>query len=174
MARRIHTQFPQVPLISSTQLKGLMDDPHRASSLCIVDTRTPEEVAVSIIPGSMTAEQYEAQREAQAGKTVVCYCTVGYRSSAYALKLKEKGVEAKNLEGGIVRWAQKRHSLVTPPSSADGSSSGSSPGGQETKRIHVFAKPWALQPDDYEAVMFKNPVLSGLRRVLPSWLGGKK
>lgn len=31
---------------------------------------------------------------------------VGYRSSSYASKLRQQGLEAKNLEGSIVRWVR--------------------------------------------------------------------
>lgn len=34
--------------------------------------------------------------------------------------------------------------------------------------------PPAPQPDDYEAVMFKRPLLAGVRSLLPSWLGGPR
>lgn len=34
--------------------------------------------------------------------------------------------------------------------------------------------PPPVQPDDYEAVFFKNPFLAGLRSLLPRWLGGRK
>jgi len=66
------------------------------------------QVEVSVIPGSITAEEYESRKAGDlAGKMVVCYCTVGYRSSSYAVKLRGQGVEAKNLEGGIVRWVRR-------------------------------------------------------------------
>jgi rhodanese-related sulfurtransferase len=64
------------------------------------------QVAVSMIPGSLTAAEFEARKNDLKDKTVVCYCTVGYRSSAYAAKLRSAGIEAKNLEGGIVRWVR--------------------------------------------------------------------
>lgn len=166
MAKRISRHFPQVPLISSTELRRLLDTggPGLPQAV-VVDCRTPEEAAVSMIPGSLTQEEFEARRGDMAGKTVVCYCTVGYRSSSLAAKLRGQGLEAKNLEGGIVRWAQKRYPLVARDSE-----------GKEvdTKRVHVYAKPWALQPEDYEAVMFSSPFVSWLRRLLPPWLGGKK
>lgn len=65
-----------------------------------------------MIPGSLTQEEFERRRGEMAGKTVVCYCTVGYRSSSLAAKLRGQGLEAKNLEGGIVRWVRR----LTPPS----------------------------------------------------------
>ena len=65
--------------------------------------------------------------------------------------------------------SQKHYPLVVR--AADGTE-------QDTKRIHVFGKQWALQPDDYEPVMFKSPFvflgLNSLRKLLPTWLGGKK
>lgn len=63
---------------------------------------------VSRLPGSLSAAEFEAQRADFEGKTVVCYCTVGYRSSAYAAKLRQQGWEAKNLEGGVIRWVSDR------------------------------------------------------------------
>ncbi|EFN53224.1 hypothetical protein CHLNCDRAFT_13814, partial [Chlorella variabilis] len=100
----------------------------------VLDVRKPEEVQVSMIPGSITVDEFEKQKGELKNKTVVCYCTVGYRSSAHAAKLKAQGYDAKNLEGGIVRWAQKRYPLIARSS------------GEETKRIHVYGKDWALQP----------------------------
>ena len=205
----------------------------------------PVQVEVSRIPSSLTAAQFEARKTEllAVGKTeVVVYCTVGYRSSAYAAKLREQGFDAKNLEGSIVRWvsepepglrrgaalrsrapawrpclplslprfciwglcnlqltgaaasclptaappcpsptscqAQKRYPLVTGGGGGGGGggSDGSAEQERETKRLHVYGKQWALQPEDYEAVMFKHPFLSsaikGLRQKLPGWLGG--
>lgn len=172
MAQGISKHFPQVPLMSCSALKGLLDDPRRAADVTVVDVRLPEEVEVSRIPGSLTTAQFEAQKAellAAGKKEVVAYCTIGYRSSAYAAKLREQGFDAKNLEGSIVRWAQKRYPLVAGGGSGDSAE-------QETKRVHVYGKQWALQPEDYEAVMFKHPFLSsaikGLRQKLPGWLGG--
>ena len=71
---------------------------------------------VSRIPGSLTTAQFEAQKAellAAGKKEVVAYCTIGYRSSAYAAKLREQGFDAKNLEGSIVRW-------VSGPRAAEG------------------------------------------------------
>ncbi|KAL4435940.1 hypothetical protein ABPG77_000702 [Micractinium sp. CCAP 211/92] len=152
MAQRIGKHFPQVPSISSTELRRIHDTGAPGlPQVVVVDCRTPEETAVSMIPGSLTQAEFEARRGEMAGKTVVCYCTVGYRSSSLAAKLRGQGLEAKNLEGGIVRWAQKRYPLVAR--NGEGKE-------EDTKRIHVYAKPWALQPDDYEAVMFASPFVS--------------
>lgn len=93
-------------MISSSALKRRMDDPLLSGSLCLVDVRMPEEQQVSMLPGSLTAAEFDARREELKGRTVVCYCTVGYRSSSHASKLRQQGVDAKNLEGGIIRWVR--------------------------------------------------------------------
>ena len=53
--------------------------------------------------------------------TVICYCSVGYRSSGMAQKLSEQlekegiqGIEVYNLEGSIFKWANERHPLEDP------------------------------------------------------------
>ena len=61
--------------------------------------------------------------------------------------------------------AQKRYPLVRPPSAGEAA-------GQATTRVHVYSKQFALQPEEYEPVVFKNPLFSWLRRALPPWAGG--
>ncbi|KAI3436139.1 hypothetical protein D9Q98_002196 [Chlorella vulgaris] len=159
LAKKIARHFPTVPVTNCTALR------RDALDVTVVDVRQPDEVAVSMIPGSLTAAEFEARKNDLKDKTVVCYCTVGYRSSAYAAKLRSAGIEAKNLEGGIVRWSQKGLPLVTRK---DGGEE------QETKRIHVYGPTWALQPDDYEPVMFKSAFVATLKSFLPKWGGRKK
>ena len=65
----------------------------------------------------------------------------------------------------ICAQAQKRLLLVARDASG---------AAQPVKRIHVYGKPWALAPDDYEMVKFSKPFLSKLCGLLPSWLGGRK
>ncbi len=50
----------------------------------LVDARTEKEFAVSVIPGAIPAKQYEQNHEEFQGRTVICYCTSGYRSEQYA------------------------------------------------------------------------------------------
>lgn len=38
---------------------------------------------------------------------------MGYRSSAYAAKLQQQGFEAKNLEGGCMRWVSEISSYAS-------------------------------------------------------------
>lgn len=53
---------------------------HDPLGIVLVDVRSQAEQAVSVIPGAITAQQYEVGTDRYAGKTVVPYCTVGGRS----------------------------------------------------------------------------------------------
>ena len=140
----------------------------QASSVVVVDVRTPEEVGVSTIPGNtIPAADLTQERKAElrgAGALVVPFCTVGYRSAQYCRQLQAEGLRARNLEGSILAWTQEGYELVNGPAQ------------EATARVHVFGKQWALQGEGYEPVMFKQPMVplavSTVRGVLPAWLGG--
>jgi len=104
----------------------------------LVDVRAKAEYEVSIIPGAITASQFEADREKYQGRTVICYCTVGYRSEFYARKLIENGVAAKNFRGSILEWCEAQYPLETLE-------------GQPTKRVHTYNSSYHVPPE-YVAV----------------------
>ena len=76
-----------------------------------------------------------------------------------AAALRNRGVDARNLSGGILGWTQKGYDLQTPQ-------------GDPTHRVHVFSSEWELQADDYEPVAFARPGLTIVRSMLPTWMGG--
>ena len=123
--------FEGVPEVRVSELSGLTDP-------VFVDIRTPEEQAVSMIPGALTEAQFDAQREALAGRPVVAYCTIGARSGEWAKAKREDGVEALNLVGSILAWTHAGKPLKAPD-------------GTETKRVHVYGSTWNLVADGYEA-----------------------
>lgn len=105
----------------------------------IVDARSQRERRVSIIAGSLSIEEFEAQIEEHKNKHILVYCTIGCRSGAYAQKLRAKGLEAFNLWGGVLAWTQDDRTFATPD-------------GQPTRRLHVHGGQWAVLPPSYEAV----------------------
>lgn len=127
--------FPEVPTVTARQLA----DQLAAGDVVVVDVREPEEQQVSMIPGAITKEEFEAHAEELRGREVVTYCTIGYRSGLYAQRLREEGWDARNLEGSILAWTLAGESLVGPD-------------GEPTKRVHVYGKTWALAADGYEQV----------------------
>lgn len=100
---------------------------------------------MSTIPGAISRAEFEARDRASLGAdtTVVAFCTIGARSGTYTKQLRQQGVKAFNLRGCILAWANEGQPLVT---------CGAPPGREPTptRRLHVFAKSWALAPPDYE------------------------
>ena len=102
-----------------------------------------------ICPGAITQSEFEAlDPSAYAGKTLVPYCTIGYRSGEYARKLMKRGGRGEGctvLNGaGVVEWTHSSggESLVTGPASAP----------TQTKQVHVFGPKWDLLREDYTSV----------------------
>ncbi len=126
--------FSEVPEITAEQLLGRLAE----ENLVIVDARSPQEQAVSMLPGAVTAEQFEADREAYQGRPVVTYCTIGHRSGLFAQQLLAQGCDVSNLKGAILSWTHAGGELVD----ANGS----------TKRVHVHSPKMNLIAEGYEPV----------------------
>jgi sodium/bile acid cotransporter 7 len=131
---RSRGRFSGVPEVSAAELAGLQ----ASRPILLVDVRNPEERAVSIIPGAITAEELEERWNEALTRPVVTYCTIGHRSGIAARKLRERGVDAYNLAGAILAWTHHGGELVD----AEG----------PTRRVHVGGPKWALQADGYEPV----------------------
>jgi sodium/bile acid cotransporter 7 len=129
--RAYAAEFPAVP---ETTVAELVD---RREDIVLVDAREAEEQAVSVIPGAVP--QADLDVASLQGRRVVVYCTIGYRSGLAAKTLRERGVEASNLKGGVLLWTHAGQELV-----------GAS--GQPTRRVHVYGSKWDLAADGYEAV----------------------
>jgi sodium/bile acid cotransporter 7 len=126
--------FPGVPALSPDEFRALREE----KDVVLVDTREPEETGVSMLPGALTKEQFEQNMDAYRDRTVVTYCTIGYRSGLYAKRLKEKGLRARNLKGSILAWVHAGGKVVDEKG--------------ETRRVHVYGPKWNLLPDGYEPV----------------------
>lgn len=108
--------------------------------MVIIDTRQPAEYAVSHLPGAKRVDPGSGLEAALAtagdvsGKTVVFYCTVGYRSSTLATRMQNalKAAGAKtigNLRGGVLGWHNKGLPLVDDKG--------------ETSFVHPYSNAWA-------------------------------
>ncbi len=128
-------EFPEVRDIEAAELHR---DLAGASPPVLVDVRTDEERAVSIIPGALSRQEFEARREELSGRPVVTYCTIGYRSGLYADELASQGWDVHNLRGSILSWTHEGGELE----SAEG----------PTRRVHVYGRRWNLVADGFEAV----------------------
>ena len=110
-----------------------------AEDLVLVDVREPKERAVSIIPGSISKEEFESNKDAYLDKRIVVHCTIGYRSGIYTKGLAAEGIEARNLVGSILSWTHAGGEVVTLD-------------GAKTNRVHVYGSQWDLLAEGFEAV----------------------
>lgn len=127
--------FPEADEVDVVKLIELLQ--HK--DCVLVDVRTEAERQVSIIPGAISAAEFERTIKDQTGKTVVCYCTIGYRSAQYAQTMKQRGMSIASFNGSIIAWCQAGQKVTTP-------------NGRDTRRVHVYGPKWNLLPPEYQAV----------------------
>ncbi|MEM0927647.1 MAG: rhodanese-like domain-containing protein [Planctomycetota bacterium] len=108
------------------------------SDFVVVDVRSDQEVAVSMIPGAILKKDFEMNRKQYRGKTVIPYCLVGGRSSAYAKKLVADDFAVKNYKESILGWIGGGLPLQTLD-------------GKPTKRVHVASSRYKV-PTGYTRV----------------------
>jgi rhodanese-related sulfurtransferase len=114
--------LPTVRHISADKLEALIDNDN--DELLILDTRPRAEYNVSRIKGAlqldpdMNPEYLSANiGSAALGKTVIVYCSVGWRSSRAAKRLNQSliasgATSVANLEGGLFGWHNESRPVV--------------------------------------------------------------
>lgn len=122
MILTVRHRFPGVQQISTTNLAAWLADSARPQPQ-LLDVRQPAEYAVSHLAGAIRISPDSNVAEALARinphRTVVVYCSVGYRSSQLARRLQRAGfTNVMNLEGSIFAWANEGRPLVANGHSA--------------------------------------------------------
>ena len=135
MVARYQGKFDDVPGVDAATLRSALD----AGDVVLVDVRTAEEQAVSMIAGAISSEEFERRLDEFEGAAVTTYCTIGQRSGDYARKLRRNGWQASNFDGSVLAWTHAGGELVDAE-------------GQPTRRVHVFGERWNLAADGYEPV----------------------
>lgn len=112
----LHQRYPSVRRISTADLAKWLEDPARPQPL-LLDVRAADEFAVSHLPGARRVEPGGDVRKTVTGvennAPIVTYCSVGYRSSAYAERLREAGFNnVQELDGSIFKWANEGRPVV--------------------------------------------------------------
>lgn len=114
--QEIREKFPGVKQFSTGDLAAWLADGKRAKPV-LLDVREADEWKVSHLAGAKNTPAGTKPEEALAGVAkdapVVVYCSVGYRSSAFAEKLQKAGwTNVVNLEGSIFQWANEGRPVV--------------------------------------------------------------
>ncbi len=129
--------FPAVRDISPRDARTAFDE----GRVIFVDTRQPEEMSVSMLPGAVSSDEYLRHSERYADKTAVAYCTISYRSGLFARDQAEQGLAMVNLKGGILAWILEGGPVVDAA-------------GNPTRSVHVYGDKWDLATDSWESVKF--------------------
>lgn len=113
MKKLVRTRFPNVPQTSTQELATFMSE--RRTPL-LLDVRTKAEFDISHLPGARRVDPDAKAADVlpllDGNRPVVAYCSVGYRSSALADRLRKAGVaQVSNLEGSIFQWANEGRPL---------------------------------------------------------------
>ena len=129
---KIRSEFPDVRRITTAELAAWINDAGRPAPR-LLDVRTRAEFDVSHLRDAKHVEP-DAAAAAVGGRKdqpIVTYCSVGYRSGAFAKKLGDAGyTNVTNLEGSIFRWANEGRALVAS--------------GLPTDKVHPYNRTWGL------------------------------
>ncbi|XP_032071390.1 adenylyltransferase and sulfurtransferase MOCS3-like [Thamnophis elegans] len=152
----IEERFPGVESIPTQTLQQWMED--KPGELLLLDTRSPAEFEVSHLPEAILVppetdavkEIFKAwfQQENEGyHRHIVCYCTVGYRSSMTAQLLRDylccetnqhfiTSSMIYNLQGGLVKWASEKRWMVDQYN-------------KPSSKMHPYNEVWAklLEPE---------------------------
>ena len=120
-----------VPLIRPSTLDSL----RQARPMVLLDTRTPEEYAVSHLPNARFVNydtfSAAALNDIARDTEVVVYCAVGYRSERVGEQLQKAGYQrVRNLYGGIFEWKNQGYDIINPH-------------GQPTDSVHTYNRRWS-------------------------------
>jgi len=123
--------FPSVSQVGTATLAEWFQQSN--PSLLLVDVRSPQEFAVSHLPGAVnlqTAAQIAAAVNERKPARTVLYCSVGFRSSRLAQALMQQGLrDVMNLEGSIFQWINEGRAVYQ--------------GEREVHKVHPYGKRWA-------------------------------
>ena len=137
MYARYKSAFPEVKDISVKQAVELQEQ----GRVVFVDIREPAEMAVSMLPGAVSRQDFLSHRDRYQDKTAVGYCTISYRSGLFAREMAAQGIAVINLRGGLLAWILEGGAVYDES-------------GRPVKRVHVYDDRWDYAPDDYESVKF--------------------
>ncbi|MCY3819382.1 MAG: rhodanese-like domain-containing protein [Gammaproteobacteria bacterium] len=92
--RLVRQAFPNVPQMSTQQLAAMRAD-DTGPDIVLLDARSEAEFDVSHLAGAVLASNtrmaLDVLESSDPARTVVVYCSVGYRSSGLAEKLRARG-----------------------------------------------------------------------------------
>ncbi|MDQ6913571.1 MAG: rhodanese-like domain-containing protein [Verrucomicrobiota bacterium] len=134
---KVRHDFPTVRRLTPNELSQWLGDKNRTPPV-LLDVRTTAEFEVSQIHGAQRVDPEARASEIKLPKDqpIVTYCSVGYRSGAFAKKLQEAGyTNVQNLSGSIFQWANEGRPLERD--------------GRHVEQVHPYNSSWSklLKPE---------------------------
>jgi len=112
------------PVLTQSQLEEMIAADESADVL-LIDSRSEQEYRVSHLPGAVLWADFKSgsppervMEHARAGRPVVFYCSIGYRSGMAASRVAQLAKpqwQIFNLKGGIFQWANEDRPLDGGP-----------------------------------------------------------
>lgn len=132
LRRWLAWEFRDVKNLSTSDLAKALQQP-KGKRPTLLDVRKLEEYNVSHLPGARhvapNTTPKELEKHYSKDQFLVVYCSVGYRSSKLAQRMKKAGFQnVYNLEGSIFQWANEDRPLVQ--------------GDKPTQTVHPFNSLW--------------------------------
>lgn len=129
---KIRREFPDVERITTAELAAWLNDESRPAPL-LLDVRTRAEYDVSHLNNAQHVEPDSSAAVVKRAKDqpIVTYCSVGYRSSGFARKLRAAGfTNVRNLQGSIFAWANEGRPIFR--------------GRERVEKVHPYNRTWGL------------------------------
>lgn len=102
----------QAPQISASELKQTLDQ--QSSEILLIDVRNTQEFDRSHLPGAIHINLRDIEDgsglkiiqelQSKESRKIITYCHSGVRSNRAIDRLRQAGIAATNLTGGIVQW----------------------------------------------------------------------
>lgn len=136
MYAQYRQNFPEVPDMAAAEAMRLYSE----GELQFIDVRETEEIQTATLPGAIDKETFLRNKTAFSTKTLVAFCTIGYRSGVFAQEMAQAGLTVTNLAGGILAWVSEGGKVYDQHG--------------ETRRLHVYGPKWDLAPADFKTRQF--------------------
>ena len=130
----VRETFPQLKIITTPELLVLLRA-EAATKPLLLDVRERAEYDDSHLLGAINAASLSAAEAAlksanvELSRTIVVYCSVGYRSGAIADRLRRNGyLDVRNYDGSIFEWANSGQPVFR--------------GSEQVRTVHPYSRTW--------------------------------